>query len=94
MATLEVRDRGGQTAVVLIDDEDVARVSAHQWAIDPRGHVVRFPSALGHRRVVYLRREIVGATHGDRLRVEHANGNKRDFRRANLVVRPAIGNAE
>jgi len=94
MATLEVRDRGGRTAVVLIDDEDLPRIAAHRWAIQPDGDVARKARALGHRRIVYLRREIVGATHGDRLVVQHANGNKHDFRRANLVVRPAIGTTE
>jgi hypothetical protein len=76
---------------VVVDDEDLPRLSAHRWAVQPSGHVARHVRALGHRRIVYLRREVVGATHGDRLRVEHANGDKLDHRRANLVVRPTSG---
>jgi hypothetical protein len=94
MATLEVRGRHGTRATVLVDDADLPRLAAHRWAVQPTGYVARHVRALGHRRIIYLHREVVGATQGDRLRVEHANGDKLDHRRSNLVVRPVSGAAK
>jgi hypothetical protein len=89
MRALRLSDNRGD-AVALVDDADYDRLARFGWRLVPSGYVVRRERHRGGRRVFYLHREVVGATHGDLLRVEHINGDKLDNRRANLRVRPAV----
>jgi len=88
MAEMTVRDRGGHRTAALVDDSDALRLSRFVgWCVMPSGFVARHQQVNGSRRVFYLHREVVGATHGDGLRVEHVNGRRLDNRRANLRLR-------
>jgi hypothetical protein len=90
MASIPVRASGGGRVVALVDDADHARLARFHWRQLSSGYVARRQRHRGGRRVLYLHREVVGATHGDLLRVEHVNGDKLDNHRANLRVRPAV----
>lgn len=51
---------------ILIDDEDYALVGAHRWYISPFGYAVRNTVlADGNKRIEYMHRKILGATHKD-----------------------------
>ena len=85
--TIPVRATGGQRVEAMVDEADHARLSRFRWRQLPSGYVVRRQrQGSGLRRHFYLHREVVGATRGDRLVVEHVNGHKLDNRRANLRV--------
>jgi hypothetical protein len=70
----------------MVDDADERRLSRYRWHLFPNGLAYRRQRYRGERRVFYMHREVVGATHGDNLQVEHANGDKLDNRRANLRI--------
>lgn len=72
-----------------MDEEDRDRLARFNWRLLPSGYVARRAMTHGVRHIYYLQREVVGATHADLLRVEHANGDKLDNRRGNLHVRSA-----
>ena len=88
MAPIPVSGPGGGPLLAFVDQADYDRLARFRWRLLPSGYVVRRQRHHGGRRVFYLHREVVGATHGDRTQVEHENGNKLDNRRANLRVRP------
>ena len=89
MATIPLRDAAGNDVdVAYIDEEDYDRINAHRWSL--MGDVARRSIRLGARvHTVLMHREVMGATYGDGLRVEHLNSNRLDNRKANLRVRPA-----
>lgn len=87
MTVIQVRDRGGRWVPALVDEADRPRLGRFAWFVLPGGLVARHGHVNGRRRVFYLHREVVGATHGDGLVVEHVNERKWDNRRENLRVR-------
>ena len=90
MAGIPLRDLAGSVvAVALVDPEHFHRISRHRWSL--MDDVARRGVKIGRRHhSILMHREVVGATLGDGLAVEHINGNKLDNRRANLRVRPAV----
>jgi hypothetical protein len=90
MRTVPLRDaEGTPVAFALVDDKDYDRINRHCWSL-MAGVARRNVKAGGRSRSMLMHREVIGATFGDGLRVEHANGNRLDNRRANLRVRPAV----
>lgn len=73
---------GGHT--VLVDECDLAAVSAHRWHLHSRGYAVR--NVRSGRRYVplFMHRVIMCPPPG--LTVDHINGNPLDNRRANLRI--------
>lgn len=68
---------------VLVDDEDIKRLSEIAWWITPQGYVVcKLPSADGHRRCIGMHRFLMNDPDTDA--VDHINRNKLDNRKANL----------
>ncbi len=91
MMTIRLPAPGGRVVEALVDDADHQRLARFQWRQLPSGYVVRRQRHVGGaRRYYYLHREIVGATHGDLLKVDHLNGQKLDNRRSNLRVRSGL----
>jgi hypothetical protein len=87
MAPIALRDKNGTlVTLAIVDADDYDRIARYNWSLR-NGYARRLAMFGGKRRAVYMHREIVGATHGDGLQVEHRNGNKVDNRRANLLVR-------
>ncbi len=84
-APIPVRTLGGGQIAALVDEADLERLARFRWRLRS-GYVVRRQRHGTVRRYYYLHREVVGATHGDRLRVGHVNGDRLDNRRANLAV--------
>lgn len=87
---IPVRTRDGYPAAALVDDADLHRLSRFRWTLVPSGYVARKQRHRGGRRVFYLHREVVGATHGDMSRVEHINRDRLDNRRENLLVKSTV----
>lgn len=73
--------------IVLIDKQDIERVSQYSWCIGAGGRVV----ANVNNSLCYLHRFIIGSVGGV---VDHINGNNRDNRRINLRITTPNGNAK
>jgi hypothetical protein len=75
--------------VVLVDDEDLPKVTGFNWRTDKRGAVIAtIPKAKSPPRIVVLNRLILGIAHGDTDElVGFSNENRLDFRKENLKVR-------
>lgn len=84
--------RKGQ--VVLLDDEDLARVAGFTWYVNAQGYVVslRENKRLAKLECVSLHRVILKAPKG-RI-VDHINGNPLDNRRSNLRLVTLSQNAQ
>lgn len=69
--------------VVLVDDDDLARLSAHRWRVTPQGYAMAC-MASGKRggTSVLMHRMVMGACAGDEI--DHINRDKLDNRKANL----------
>jgi hypothetical protein len=93
MPLIPLRTRDGQlVTVALVDEASFERINRHRWSL--MGEVARRGVKVGGRhRSILMHREVVGATFGDGLAVEHVNGNKLDNRRENLRVRRAVSAA-
>jgi hypothetical protein len=90
MATIPLRDRGGRVvATATVDDDDFARIDRHNWSL-MGSRARRTVRKAGRSHTVLMHRDVMGATVGDGISVEHVNGNKLDNRRDNLRVRPAV----
>ena len=69
--------------VVLVDDEDVARLSVLSWWITPQGYAVcKLPAVNGYRRVIGMHRFLLNEP--DSADIDHINRNKLDNRKSNL----------
>jgi hypothetical protein len=89
MPPIPLRDRDGRLiTVAVVDESDYDRINRHRWSL-MGGVARRGVQIAGRHRSILMHREVVGATFGDGLAVEHVNGNKLDNRRGNLRVRPA-----
>lgn len=77
-----------QGRVALVDDEDFDRLSRHKWyAYRQPGTETYYatrtrPRSEGKKGLVYMHREILGATRGQVI--HHMNGDGTDNRRANI----------
>ncbi len=80
-----VRLCGGTTAVFLVDDVDYeAEVVGHRWYLHTKGYVYR--KGGRPRRNVFLHRQLLGLSTGDRRMGEHISRDPLDNRRANLRI--------
>lgn len=78
MAELTVSGR-----LVLVDDEDVDRLSELAWWITPQGYAVaKLPAIDGHRRTIGMHRYLLNDP--PTAAVDHINRHKLDNRKANL----------
>lgn len=67
---------------ILIDDEDVPLVSAHEWYVTKAGYAKAY---AGNRRHVFMHRLILGLRKRED-QAGHINGNRLDNRRSNLRI--------
>lgn len=72
--------------VALVDAADAETVSTYNWSMHGDGYAARETRVGGKRLVVLLHRQLLGLTPGDRLQVDHINGNGLDNRRENMRV--------
>lgn len=91
-----IERRNGDKYEVLIDTEDIDRVSHIKWGVLVLGcgkvYVQgRTPKAEGGK-LIYLHRLITNASKGEV--VDHQNGNTLDNRKANLLVTNQTGNLQ
>lgn len=78
MAELTVSGR-----LVLVDDEDVDRLSELAWWITPQGYAVaKLPAVDGRRRTIGMHRYLLNDP--PTAAVDHINRHKLDNRKANL----------
>lgn len=78
-----------QGKVALVDDEDYARLAAHKWQAKRSyysGSTLWYAQRTVQSRIVWMHREILGLTPGDRMETDHRNGDGLDNRRGNLRV--------
>lgn len=68
-------------AVVIVDEDDHARLCGYKWRLTTKGYAYR-----SHKGELRMHREIMGLQKRDGLVVDHINGNKLDNRRSNLRV--------
>lgn len=81
---LPLRRRDGTIrAHAKIDTAD-SRLAVHRWSLNDKGYAQRH-SADG-TTLILLHREVLGLTPGDGLEGDHINGNRLDYRRANLRI--------
>lgn len=85
---IPLRARDGSIRAHAIIDEQDAHLAEHRWHLAGRPnsrYVVRnIPGERG--KTVALHREIMGLAPGDRREVDHENGDRLDYRRANLRI--------
>lgn len=82
MARIPLYGRGNTIrAWALVDDADVALVSAYRWHLD-KGYARSWNGG----NEIAMHRLILGLTKGDRREGDHISRNRRDNRRANLRV--------
>lgn len=72
--------------VAVIDDEDFERVSQFKWSYHALGYAFRGIGPRNARRFQYLHRFVLGAETpgGQRVVIDHINGDKLDNRKENL----------
>lgn len=76
---------GSIRAHALVDPEDYWKLTERRWSYDAStGYAVS--NEPGKYRNVRMHREIMGLVPGDGLEVDHANGDKLDYRRQNLRI--------
>jgi hypothetical protein len=80
----EIFTRKGQR--ILVDDADLALVSAHKWAIDNTGYAVTNVRDGDVKRKLYMHRLIMGLERGDKRMVDHADMDHVNNRRLNLRI--------
>lgn len=72
--------------IILLDEQDAESLGHHRWYVNGK-YVVRCEwLGKGKNKVTLIHREIMGVKSGDRLQVDHINGNPLDNRRANLRI--------
>lgn len=86
MATLNVRG-----ASVLVDEDELEKLSKFKWEVTPRGYVRARKQVNGKRTTYLLHRIIINASKGDL--VDHINGNVYDNRKSNLRITTHKGNS-
>jgi hypothetical protein len=75
-----------QGKVAIVDDEDFEALSAMKWYFN-KGYACRKVTvATNNRLMLYLHRFLFGLNKGEKLQVDHINGDTLDNRRANLRV--------
>jgi hypothetical protein len=83
LVAAEIQLANGYTA--LIDEADLSIVSPHRWrGIRNLNHVYVLANISG--KTERLHRFLMGLKHGEKLVVDHINGNTLDNRRSNLKV--------
>ena len=71
----------------LVDDEDFEVLSQFTWRLTRKGYATRhLPRDGGPQKSMLMHRQIMGLNKGDRVEVDHRNGNKLDNRRNNIRV--------
>lgn len=91
--------RPGLVGFAVIDSADAAQLR-HRWNVTKRGYVLRRTGPRHNHRTVYLAREVMGVTFGERapdgrrLVVDHVNKNTLDNRRSNLRVGTQVLNMQ
>jgi len=81
--------------VALIDDQDYDVISKHRWSLNSDGYArcaVRDPDRPGKQMQLKMHRAVMGLSRGDRLEVDHIDGNKLNNQRANLRICDRTGN--
>lgn len=71
---------------VLVDDEDLDRLSSTMWHLSNRGYVVRSEWLNGVRRCIQMHRRVLNLDKDDKRVVDHINGDQLDNRKENLRV--------
>lgn len=72
---------------VLIDADDLARVSRYRWRLGNTGYAVTsLPRVAGKNRNMLLHRFLVGLEPGDKRQCDHINRDRLDNRQSNLRV--------
>lgn len=84
---------GSIRAYTVIDAADVPLVSQWCWNL-ASGYASRYVGDETSSRFVYLHRQLLGLTEGDRAIGDHINRDKLDNRRKNLRAITAAGNAQ
>lgn len=67
----------------IIDDEDYEEVIKHSWSL---GCGTGYAKCGINGRTVHLHRFVLGLSFGDKVVVDHKNGNKLDNRKENLRI--------
>lgn len=69
---------------VLLDDKDYEYVSKYRWYITSDGYAARSTYPNGACYTVMMHRHILNLERGNKMQVDHINGNRLDNRRNNL----------
>lgn len=82
--------------MIIVDESDTGILRSHHWSIQRNRqsetyYVYRQVRTGGHRRKIYLHRELMGATAG--YQVDHINGDGLDNRRINLRLCTNVENS-
>lgn len=82
------RIKDGSTVKITVDARDFARVSRHEWRINSQGTVYTHIKDMDLNRMVQftIGRFILGFELGDNVQVRHADRDRTNATRSNLVV--------
>jgi hypothetical protein len=81
-AMKEIQLTQGKQSV--ISDVDFERINQHRWHYLKIGYAARNATENGHRKYIYMHREIMQTP--DDMETDHINGNTLDNRRENLRI--------
>ena len=79
----------GENYIVLIDEEDYDRVSEYNWFIGHQPHTKYCRANIsinGKKTKLMLHRFIMGLEHGNKLIINHKDGNGLNNQRSNLEI--------
>ena len=79
----------GENYIVLIDEEDYDKVSKYTWFINHQPHTKYCRTVIninGKKKRIYLHRLIMGLEHGNKLVVNHKDGNGLNNAKSNLEI--------
>jgi len=79
----------GENYIFLIDEEDYDRVSQYTWFINHQPHTKYCRTVIninGKKKRIYLHRLIMGLEHGNKLVVNHKDGNGLNNAKSNLEI--------
>ena len=79
----------GENYIVLIDEEDYDRVSKYNWFIGNQPHTKYCRANIsinGKKKKLMLHRFIMGLEHGNKLMINHKDGNGLNNVKSNLEI--------
>lgn len=91
---IPLRRANGTVEYALVDSDDFVWLNDFHWSLTGLGYVKRHIGNGPGKTTIYMHRLLMGMATGDKLQVDHRNGDKLDNRRSNLRIVTSAQNAQ